>query len=332
MDRLQDVYLTSWEPGSGVLEAVSEVRRENPPVFVVGPARSGTSLLYKSLCLHDDVAYVSNWVHRFPMAPQLAVLNRLPRRLPAVRRSVWFTSSNAYVYGSRRSLLHRLWPMPVEGEPVYRCCNISDRPAWPLGDEDLPRLRRIFEGVRRASGGRVLVLKRIANNLRIPLLINAFPDAKFVFLLRDGRAVAYSLSRVDWWGDSVVWWYGRTPRDWASEGRDPWELCARNWVEELRAIERGLQVVPMRQRMDIRYEQMVDRPRETLDAVADFAGLAPDGRWHDELRRLRFPDRNETWRDALRPEVVEQISAWQRDDLRRMGYQTKPSRVRPSRS
>ena len=33
-------------------------------MFLVGAARSGTSLLYRALCLHPDVAYVSNYVRR----------------------------------------------------------------------------------------------------------------------------------------------------------------------------------------------------------------------------------------------------------------------------
>ncbi|MBV9253816.1 MAG: sulfotransferase, partial [Actinobacteria bacterium] len=36
------------------------------PLFLVGAPRSGTSLLYKALCLHPDAAYISNWVNRFP--------------------------------------------------------------------------------------------------------------------------------------------------------------------------------------------------------------------------------------------------------------------------
>ena len=34
---------------------------------------------------------------------------------------------------------------------------------------------------------------------------------RFVVLVRDGRAVAESLSRVDWWETNHVWWYGGTP-------------------------------------------------------------------------------------------------------------------------
>src|SRR3712207_4675195 len=91
------------------------------PLFLVGPARSGTSLLYKVLCLHPDASYVSNWLARFPSQTRLAALNRVARRYPELQRSVWFgqDGANAYVYGRRRALRERMFPMPVEGEPLF---------------------------------------------------------------------------------------------------------------------------------------------------------------------------------------------------------------------
>ena len=41
-----------------------------PPTFLIGAARSGTSLLYKGLCLHPDAAYFNNnYVRRLPRHP-----------------------------------------------------------------------------------------------------------------------------------------------------------------------------------------------------------------------------------------------------------------------
>src|SRR6202035_2477728 len=102
----------------------------------------------------------------------------------------------------------------VEGEPLFRHCGMVqfewEHEATPL--EQQKALRRSFSAIRRSSGAVVVVNKRIANNRRIPQLLAAFPDARFVSIVRDGRAVAYSLSRVDWWDDDIVWWYGGTPR------------------------------------------------------------------------------------------------------------------------
>jgi hypothetical protein len=290
------------------------------PTFIVGPARSGTSLIYKALCLHPDAAWISNWVARFPGLPTLAVLNRIARVMPGRARDVWFAGgSNAYVYGTPRRLTDRLFPMPVEGEPVYRAAGRS-APGAATDDRARERLRRAFGRVAALGGGTVLISKRIGNNQRIPFLAETFPNARFIEVVRDGRAVAYSLSRVDWWRSSVVPWYGGTPSDWEAEGGDPWELCARNWVEELGAIRSGLRAVPSERTTRVRYEALVGDPLATLDAVARSAGLEPDPRWREALQVLTFPDRNEAWRDQLPTPAVERITAVQRAHLEELGY------------
>jgi hypothetical protein len=294
------------------------------PVFLIGAARSGTSLLYKSLCLHPDAAYISNWVRRFPAHPELAGLNRLPVRLSGMQRTVWFGGGgNAYVYGSPRRLVERLFPMPVEGEPVFAHCGIPEAAL----DEDVPAgenlegLRAEIRRITQAGGGRVFVNKRIANNWRIPTLVAAFPSARFVEIIRDGRAVAYSLSRVDWWDDSpLTWLEGGTPRQWSGAGLDPWELCAYNWVAELDATAGGLMEVDPQRHLRLRYEEFVAAPVETLERVSAFAGLASSAAWTSRLGGLRFPDRNESWGSKLDPAVIGRIEAIQAEKLRDYGY------------
>jgi hypothetical protein len=210
--------------------------------------------------------------------------------------------------------------MPVEGEPVYRHCGIGEGLAGGHPEDDQAAcLRRAFAGLRRWSAGRVLISKRIANNQRIPFLSAAFPTARFLHLIRDGRAVAYSLTRVDWWEDGVVWWYGDTPRRWRERGGDPWELAATHWVRELASISGGLGVVAPERQLELRYEELVGEPVAVLRRVADFAGLADDPGWVAELSRLRYPNKNEAWRERLAPAERDRVEAIQREELLRLG-------------
>jgi Sulfotransferase family len=248
-------------------------------------------------------------------------LNRLAPHFPARRRAVWFGSdtANAYVYGRRRALWERLFPMPVEGEPVYRHCGIGQSLA-ATDSAQVARLRSTFASLRRWGGGTVFISKRIANNQRIPLLAAAFPEARFVHMMRDGRAVAYSLTRVDWWDDGLIWWYGDTPRRWREQGGDPWELAARHWVRELTSIEEGLAAVPADRRFELRYEDLVRAPVSQLQQLARFVGLPDDPGWTAELGRLRYPNKNEAWTERLAPDVRARVESIQRDQLRRLGH------------
>lgn len=297
------------------------------PLFVVGAPRSGTSLLYKALCLHPAAGYISNWVRRFPGTPQLAILNRVPRVLPGLQRDVWFgADGNAYVYGGHRSWVVRAFPMPVEGEPVYSQCGIPPSPRHtPVVDRPRQRaaLRSSFSAIERYGGGRFLVSKRVANNHRIPLLHESFPAARFIEIVRDGRAVAYSLSRVDWWPDSFVGWYGGSPRQWEEAGGDPWEICAGDWVEEVQAIEEGLAAVPRAAVLSVSYERLVRDLTAVLRELASFAGFPEDMRWVRRIERLQRPGAREVWRHRLTARDIATIERVQAPTLRRRGYEIR---------
>lgn len=286
-------------------------------LFILGAPRSGTSLLYRTLALHPDAAWISNYGRRLPALPEVAVLNRLARRLPRRRQRVWFgpQGDNAYRYGERRGLTDRLFPQPVEGEPVFERRGVLQGLEGHASTPEQRRLRTDAARLTRAAGGRVLVSKRIGHNRRVGLLDEIFPGARFVVVSRDGRAVVRSLLAVDWWPDSPVWWYGGTPRDWIAAGGDPHQLAAHHWVREVAAIEAGLAGVPPARVLRVRYEDLVTAPQVELDRVAGFAGLAPDPRWHAALRQIRFPDRNRAPRD-VDPAVAE----IQADTLRELGY------------
>jgi hypothetical protein len=295
---------------------------ESGTVFILGPARSGTTLLYKVLCLHPQVAFISNWRSRFARVPLTAILNRVARSMPSRERRTWFDGgSNAYVYGNARRFTDRLFPTPVEGEPVYTRAGVP-RPGGPstAGVDPEIALPAAFDSIRSLGSGSCLVSKRIANNLRVPLLHQIFPHARFVVLVRDGRAVADSLSRVDWWEGSFVWWYGGTPARFVAEGGDPWEMVARNWIEEIEAIDKGLQTVPEEHVIRLRYEDLVADPTAAFERLADFMHLPDESGWRRSLAMLPIQDRNEGWRARLEPSVVARINAIQRPELLRYGY------------
>ena len=305
-------------PGSGYTGPTQAA-----PVFLIGPARSGTSLVYKILCMHAQATYVSNWLSRYPRHAQLAALNRLPRNHPELQRSAWFgqDGANAYVYGRRRPVRERLFPMPVEGEALFAACGIPVVGEPADGARSAEALRTAVRRIGRSSGGSIFVNKRIANVRRIPFLADAFPGARFVALVRDGRAVALSLSTVDWWPTHEVPWYGGTPTRWAAEGRDPWELCARNWVEELDAMEEGLSSVAPSRVLRLTYEELIADPVQQLERIARFGGFSADPSWRARIEALSFPNRNDRWRTKLDAEALATIRRIQDVALKEHGYE-----------
>lgn len=287
-------------------------------VFILGPARSGTSLLYRLLALHPEVAFISNWNSRFPRVAAVGALQRATRSSRSLRRQWFRPDGNAYVYGRTRPLSERLVPAPVEGEPVFALAGINEDGTTRSPDA-VDALRNQIARISRYTGGTFFVNKRVANNRRIALIHRAFPEAHFITITRDGRAVALSLSRVNWWQDSTVWWAGETPTEWAGRGNDPWELCAGNWVHEIDAIDEGLSDIPKEQQTTITYEALVADPCEQLTRVAESIGLPLDDSWLDEVGSVPLPA-NDHWRTELSDSVVRTITDVQRTTLQRLGY------------
>lgn len=306
-------------------------RRNSPakpggPLFLVGAPRSGTTLIYKMLCLHPETAWISNWNRLAPGVRPLAALNPLASRLPAARHRAWFgDDSNAYVYGGRRALSQRLLPTPVEGEPLFKRAGLGEAEiASPaeIPPDVVAQLRKTFRSIERYSGGSYFINKRVANNRRIPLLAEAFPTARFLEIVRDGRSVAQSLSTVDWWPHSKVWWNGLTPAEWEAGGGDPWELCAQSWVEELKVTSRGLSTLAPTRVMKVAYEQFVAQPLEHLEEIQAFAGLPDSEQWQRALNRCRCRPCEENWREQLQAGALETIESVQSEMLRLHGYRT----------
>ncbi|MCF7983818.1 MAG: sulfotransferase [Thiohalocapsa sp.] len=288
-------------------------------VFLVGAGRSGTTLLYKLLALHPRVRVITNYdVHFGRFSPAGAVLE-LAHRFPQVARSVWFSSGGAahFQHGYRR-----FFPMPVEGEPVYASCGV---PLGSTSSEDLPAevaacLRNTFDRMQRSSGASVFITKRTANNRRLNWLREAFPDARFIHLMRDGRDVAHSLSKVRFWETHNVWWDGRKPREMEADGWEPLQICARNWVEDVLAAEQGLEGLPEDQCATFTYENLLGNWEETLTSVCEFLGLGNSESFLDAVRALDIRWREPKYKVAWTPEQLKIVESEQHGLLRKYGY------------
>jgi hypothetical protein len=294
-----------------------KLRSPDPVVFLVGAGRSGTTLLYKLLCLHPDIAYVSNYDARLGALsggrPAAWMRDRLE-----LKRAAWFEQGgNAYFI--RRPLLKRLIPTPVEGESVYETGGMP-RSLASADPVDAGRLRAGFERIRRAMRARWLLSKRTANNRRIPLLERVFRQPRYIHLIRDGRDVANSLSKVEWWDGYTPWWAGRTAAEMEQAGERRLALAARNWAEEIRQLRTGLDGVPRERVFEIRYEQLLERPAERLRQALDFLGLDAGASYRQAVESLSLGYRPPAW-GALW--TADEMSAVMREIeplLARLGY------------
>ena len=145
---------------------------------------------------------------------------------------------------------------------------------------------------------------------RIDLLSQAFPDALFVHVVRDGRAVSESIARMlrtsaAWagrWGARRAWaerWPSRHRERALRAIDDPFVFAALFWASCVRGCRvEGARVGASRY-LEIAYEDLARRTLPTLERVLAFADLRRSSRVEEGLRVVPPTDNVAKWKTAL---------------------------------
>lgn len=196
--------------------------------------------------------------------------------------------------------------------------------------EAAPRLRQVLERVRRLGFAQHLrgVEQTPEIAFVLPAALAAYPSAKAVHVIRDGREVVCSLLERGWLSSG---------RAGADDARLPYGSQARFWVEPERveqferlsdagraawAWRRYVQAsrsVPART-VEVRYEDIVADPAAAAAPVAEFLGAdaGPLARGFSEAH-ARSVGR---WRQDLDERQLEDVERQAGELLRELGYET----------
>jgi hypothetical protein len=273
------------------------------PIFIVGTGRCGSTVFYRILARHPETGWLSTLNEVLPGQTWLSAFSGLYRSpLPErVRHSRAFPKPFEP---------YRFWDHYLPG------FSMRDRPPT---EEDVPEER--IEAVRGAVS-RVLraqrkprFLAKVTGWSRIGYLNRIFPDARFIVLKREHRAVVSSWAQAGWLDvtselDSEQWQWGDVPehyrRLWEELGGGPILSAAVKVQLDLDDIRRNVEQVHDRC-FELHFEELISRPRESLRAVTDFCGLGWGEKWDAEVGRLRFYDPSGKWRQHLSEEEGERM-------------------------
>ena len=188
----------------------------------------------------------------------------------------------------------------------------------------------------RPKGGRFLD-KTPRNSLRLPYLDALFPDASYVFVQRDGRAVVSSLV-VAWRerqhpayvlpvpfsipGIPDRAWHFVLPPGWRDlDGRPLEDVCAHQYVTATDAILRFRDQLDPARRADVRYEDLLADPAGQMEHVHQALDVAfADAQARRARELVRTPSGPEKWR-TVTPAEVERVLPTIEPWLDRTGYQ-----------
>jgi hypothetical protein len=283
-------------------------------IFVVGTGRCGTTLVHELLARHRGVGWMSN-IDDLVAPARMAgrwngpVYRRLP---PAFSRKgrVRFAPSEGY-----RSLRLEVSPMVVE---PFRDLLATDATPW------LTERLRAFYGRRADAQGTPFFLHKFAGWPRARLLNEVFPDARFVHVFRDGRAVANSLLQTSWWPGyrgAAAWPYGPLPPGPPEARQSFVGLAGLTWATLIDAFADTAREIPADRWLEVRYEDFVHEPRGQLRGIVDFCGLTWDAAFEREFSRVPVTaGRAHAFRSDLDPAKVAMLDDLLGTRLHRLGY------------
>ena len=279
-------------------------KERSAPVFVLGCPRSGTTLLYDMLISSGQFANYrveSNVFYKVvPPFGNLKSARNRTRLMDAWLQSDYFRRSG-------------LAAEEIRAKVMAECRNAGDF------------LRIVMESIARKQGVERWAEKTPAHLLYIPQIKETIPNAQFIHIIRDGRDVAASMSRM-------------RCGDFSWDTKHRLLVCGLYWqwiVQKGREYGRRLG----RDYLEIRYEELVQHPEETLATVGDFIHFDLD---YDHIRQnavgaVSTP--NTSYRGEVRRGTFSPVGRWKSfTDLElarvegllgplllELGYETNPS-------
>jgi hypothetical protein len=283
------------------------------PIIIVGTGRCGSTVFHRLLATHPRLMWLSGFAERYPDKPRWnrwavnAVSNPLLRPLlnERIRPSEAYRFWDRYAYGF--------------SEP---CRDLVRADVTPRVKK---QVRSALEAMLTPARDRMLV--KITGWPRMGFLSAMFEDAKFIHIVRDGRAVANSLLHVNFWRG----WYGPqgwragllTPEDqatWESYDRSFVALAGIEWRIQMRAIDAARRALGSKPFLEVRYEEFCDQPMDTYRRVLEFAEVPESAEFERHIKAASIRDMSNRWRDDLTPEQQDLLDDLLREDLRRYGY------------
>jgi Sulfotransferase family len=256
------------------------------PIFFVGAPRSGTTIIFEAFSAHEELSWFSNYLHKFPRLPFLSLISRLGY-------------SNDYL-GSKKqngaSAFRLPRPYAVECYPAWEvCCGKKFRTDYLINAKASQAERDKAIGlvldVMRYQGKSRFATK-ITGPTRMCYLDSIFPDALYVHVVRDGRAVVNSLMKIEFWkeggGYEKPWWQGGLSEEdmevYRRHDKSPLVLAAIQWRRIMTIARQEAAAIDPRRYIEIRYEDTLQQPFATLDRIIEFSQLKHSEKVHDYIK------------------------------------------------
>ncbi|UHD17121.1 sulfotransferase family protein [Thiocapsa bogorovii] len=286
--------------------------------FLMGTGRCGSTVVHEVLARHPAFGFLSNIEDNLGGLNRLGCWNNLlyraPIAIPTRKGGVRFAPSEGYRIIGR------------EVSPIYvnSCRDLVAEDVTPWMRD---RFQRFFSE-RAVAQRRELFLHKYTGWPRLLFFNEIFPDARFIHIVRDGRAVANSWLQMPWWNGYLgpeSWLWGplsATYRsEWEREGRSFVALAGIAWKLLMDAARAAEPALPADRYLILRFEDFTSDPCASFQLVLDFLDLPMTPQFLKIVEGYRFSSsRHSAYRRDLSQQQVTILERILDSHLARYGY------------
>lgn len=237
-----------------------KTKTHNPPIFIIGPPRSGTSLLYEMMITRFHFSYMSNAAHRFYKTPLSA---SMLFQDTIYNWSGDFTSHYGHING---------WGAPNEGGWIWQRW-LEDGP-WSDGvgypNDKIAAMQQMLAGFE-LIGKAPFLNKNVMHSNRLQLMSKIWPHALFIEVKRDYADNARSIIRAQTKeGIDMKWWSVKpkiTPNHY---GKDIVERAVAQVIGVTHDIEADKHTIGENRFFEIPYTKLCECPEKLMLGIKQF--------------------------------------------------------------
>jgi len=266
---------------------ISKTKIDKPPIFIIGHWRSGTTYLHEIMSNDPQFCYVSLWQTLVPesfliLNPFKSFLAQfLPAKRPMDEITVGMDSpyeEEAALAALNRWSFFHCFIFPRKPEHQFRQSVLFE----DMSSEDVEKWKKNYLNLIKAAtyenGGKQIIIKNPANTSRIKVLLELFPDARFIHIYRNPYKVYVSTKNLR---NRVLGLFALQN----TTAEEVEQQVIDNYIQLMNGFFEQRDMIPAGRLVEIRYEDLVANPLGQIEEIYYKLGLSSFEKAKPEIQR-----------------------------------------------
>ena len=283
------------------------------PIFIISTGRSGSTFFQRVFAEHPNISWLSILSHKFPHKPEL---NRLLMHL--------------IDYPIIGNVLKKRYKPDEHFQFWENNCQGFSYPGRDLTEEDITNKieKDVINSTQKLlTSKRNRLLVKTTGWSRIRFYNKIFPDAKFIHILRDPRAAVNSMRHIRFWYglgyiNRLAWgaFTESENEEWEKYNKSFVAFSSILWKRLINSIDSAKSNVPSSSFMEIKYEELCDKPIAIFKELTDFCELKWYKSFEECIKKQKFKSTNYKWKQDLTDKQQKTIEEITYNHLKIYGY------------